>query len=242
MPRILSSKRFLKNKRTAALFLIFIIVFFVFLYFGNMYVSVRKIEVSSPEGTIRIVGIENFYFKNIFLLFDGQIERIIYENNSQVKRVRVAKKYPDTLHLFIEFDRPIVALEVDQGYFLLTGEGRIIAKRKKTSLKTPVMKYYQKLHYTAYQAGDTLKLKDLLLALHFTKQASDLGFSASGIDINGLDMIRLQVDKKVIFFTTEKDRETQDYQLERLVRQFKIEGKDFKTLDLRFDKPIVTLQ
>ena len=45
------------------------------------------------------------------------------------------------------------------------------------------------------------------------------------------------VSKKAI--SNKKEKELQDYQLEFIIRQFKIEGKEFKKIDLRFDKPVI---
>ena len=52
-----------------------------------------------------------------------------------------------------------------------------------------------------------------------------------------MDEIYLQ---KEIIFRNKKEKELQDYQLEFIIRQFKIEGKEFKKIDLRFDRPIIS--
>ena len=61
------------------------------------------------------------------------------------------------------------------------------------------------------------------------------------IDIKGQDMLvfNLESDKEIIF-SNKKEKELQDYQLEFIIKQFKIEGKEFKKIDLRFEKPVVT--
>ncbi|MEK9169228.1 MAG: hypothetical protein AAB788_00635, partial [Patescibacteria group bacterium] len=60
------------------------------------------------------------------------------------------------------------------------------------------------------------------------------------IDIKGQDMLVFNLnDSKVIVFSNSKDKDVQDYQLELIIRQFKIEGKEFKKIDLRFNKPII---
>ena len=42
-----------------------------------------------------------------------------------------------------------------------------------------------------------------------------------------------------IVFSSQKERQFQIYQLEIIVKQFKIKGKEIKKIDLRFDKPII---
>ena len=61
------------------------------------------------------------------------------------------------------------------------------------------------------------------------------------IDIKGQDMLVFNlIDGKQIIFSNSKDKNTQNYQLELIIKQFKIEGKEFKKIDLRFDKPIIS--
>lgn len=55
-------------------------------------------------------------------------------------------------------------------------------------------------------------------------------------------MLALYANDKKLVFTTEKDTGLQDYQLGVLTKQFKIEGRDFKVMDFRFDKPIIELK
>ena len=54
-------------------------------------------------------------------------------------------------------------------------------------------------------------------------------------------MIVLNSKDKRFVFTTEKDVSEQEYQFSAIVRKFRTEGKDFKSLDLRFDKPVISL-
>ena len=47
-------------------------------------------------------------------------------------------------------------------------------------------------------------------------------------------VFNLEGDKKK-GFSNNKEKEIQTYQLELIIRQFKIEGKEFKKIDLRFE-------
>ena len=48
--------------------------------------------------------------------------------------------------------------------------------------------------------------------------------------------------KQKLLFSAEKDRATQDYEMEAVLTQLKREGKEFTQLDLRFDKPIIVIK
>jgi bifunctional N-acetylglucosamine-1-phosphate-uridyltransferase/glucosamine-1-phosphate-acetyltransferase GlmU-like protein len=78
------------------------------------------------------------------------------------------------------------------------------------------------------------------LALQVVKLVTDLQLDPVSIDINGDDMILCNLSGKKIFFSTKKDIRQQEYQLTEIIKQFKIKGKQFKAVDLRFEKPIIT--
>ncbi|OGK18043.1 hypothetical protein A3G67_04310 [Candidatus Roizmanbacteria bacterium RIFCSPLOWO2_12_FULL_40_12] len=237
-----SQKKFSKIKRVHIFFLLTFFLTSIILYCIFFALQITKVELSSSQEGPKVLGIENYYHKSLFLLQEGEVQRTLLENNPMVKKVQVEKKYPDTLKIQIETDKSVSLLAVDQGYFALSPRGRILLKTKSKQSNVPIINYYQKLHYSAFQTGDVLDLKDILTALHFLKKTQELGLKILSIDINGFNMIRLQLENKMIFFTTEKSTAEQDYELETLIRQFKIEGRDFKMLDFRFDKPIITLQ
>lgn len=211
-------------------------------FFLNRYYQTGQIEVVSEGQKLTLIGLDEFNGKNILFFSEDDVRRVIYDNNPLIKKVGVEKVLPNKLVVKIEENQPLTYLLVDRGYFVLADDGRIIEKITDITGKKPVINYYQKLTYSSYQAGDKIDLKDIVTALHFTKDVEGLGLPVLSIDINGFDMIRLQLENKMILFTTEKDIRAQDYQLDTLIRQFKVEGRNFKTLDLRFDKPIVTLK
>ena len=229
-----------KNKASLLFFSILVITITAVIVFNTLY-KVANVRIISDK-PISLIGIEAFYGKNTVFLSMEEIRRSIFDNNPLVKKVQVDKAYPGTLVITIEKNQPFAYLLVDRGYFVLSTDGRILKKVSDIGSLGPVINYYQKLTYSSYQAGDVIDLEDILTALHFTETVEGLGLPVLGIDINGFNMIRLQLVNKMVFFTTEKEIPRQDYQLDTLIRQFKVEGRDFKSLDLRFDKPIIVLK
>ncbi len=82
---------------------------------------------------------------------------------------------------------------------------------------------------------------DIKLALFFIDKLTLLNSSPKTVDINGIDMILLKTNAYELIFSTEKDKNKQYEEVKIVLEQFKIERKTFKKLDVRFDKPIVTL-
>ncbi len=224
------------------LFLISVpLILIAVLFLLDSYYKIKNVTVLSDNKNIKVPA-EVFVGKNILLLNEQDIVNDILSRNSQIRRVVIVKKLPDTIELKIEESKSTAKLKVDQGSFYLDDAGKIIKKEKSViSDSIPEISYYQKFSYQGSLPGEGISHNDILTALFFIKKLQSLNFRVDNVDISGLNMIRLNLNEGVLLVTTEKDRNTQYYQLEKIVRQFRIEGKPFKTIDLRFDKPIVQI-
>ncbi len=243
MPPQLSSKKSLKSSLRYLVALFIIIIAFFALFVADQNFTIKKIEVTSSGTPTRLNGIESIQNKNSLLLSTDDLQKTLLQVNPNVKILIISKKFPSTIKIYYSLDSPVIALKVSEGFFLLTENGKIYQKQKDNSDKLPEIHYYQSLGYRNYNAGDPIELDDIRLALHFLRKIGDFGYKPNSIDINGVNMIRCNLeDNSVIIFSTEKERNLQDYQFETLVRQFKIEGKNFQSMDFRFEKPIIKLK
>jgi len=171
---------------------------------------------------------------------DETAKKIVFKN-PQLKRAVVNKVWPNTLKITVYFYEPTAALIVNQGFFNLSSDGRILAKIKDGQPSLPVINYYQKLNSNSFETGDRIDYEDIRQTLFFIDKLRQINLVPLTIDIKGQDMLvfNLESDKEIIF-SNKKEKELQDYQLEFIIKQFKIEGKEFKKIDLRFEKPVVT--
>ena len=239
MPQTQSSKKFFLSKKFIILGTAFFMLFAGAFFSINSFFSVREIRVTSNGGRQDLKSVEVLKNKNLLLININDSQNILYSANPDIKTISIEKKYPSTLDISVVFDEPLAALVVSQGFFILSSEGRILYKVHDNKTNLPKINYYQKLNYSQFSSGETIDYKDIKTALYFLRKTRDLGMQVNTIDIKGLDMIALNLDKKMILFTTEKDLNTQGYELEVVARQLKIQGKEFVALDLRFDKPVV---
>ncbi|MFH0979859.1 MAG: hypothetical protein V1803_02855 [Candidatus Roizmanbacteria bacterium] len=201
------------------------------------FFSIKKIEIESDKKDF--IGIQELKKSNLIFVSEKEVKEIIIKKNPSVDKVEIEKKYPGTLVLKINIEKPIVNLITSQGYFHLSSQGEILSKSKTLDNKIPIINYYQKLNFQSYQAGDFLSFKDIKSTLYLIKEVNNLNIDIDNVDINGVNMILFKIGDKKIIFSSEKDTELQLYQLQQIVRQFKVEGKQFKEIDLRFDKPVV---
>lgn len=244
---------FIKKSSARSLFFIAVIVLGTILfasYYGiDRYFRIHDIQVHMNNkwvydslGNPSITGISNFENVNSLFLSTKDVEQMLYDSNPIIKKVQVEKELPSKLIMNLSFYQPAAVFEVSQGYYVLSSDGRILAKEKSRRQDLTFIKYYQKLGYDSANSGDILSYADLETALYFLSKITDLGFHINNIDINGPDMIALYADKKKFVVTTEKESELQLYQLTVLIKQFKIEGKEFVSIDLRYEKPIIQVK
>jgi len=234
-------------RRRLLIYLIAFVLAFLLIgsYLGlNKYFRIINFQIqiigNSPSDTIN--GLDIVHNRSSLFLSEKEVETALYNANPSVADVTVHKIYPHTLALKIRYSTPLSYLEVNDGYFLLSEDGRIIDRIHTIQVERPIIHYYQKLNYFSSSTGASIMYRDVRLALYFLKIALALGLQITNIDINGINMIGLYSQDKKILFTTEKDQELQKYQLETIMHQFMKDGKDYKTIDLRFDKPVVELQ
>ncbi len=218
-----------------------------FVIFADQFFRTKKIVIhplneSSTRQTTNLTGLTSLYNSNLILLSSNGVKENILNNNPQVQSVHIEKKYPDTLNISVGFYNPAAYIQVNGGYFLLSQSGKILEKNKTIQNKNiPTIKYYQQLDYYGYQSGDVISFKDIAASLKLLVKSLDLGLIINNIDINGLNMIVLNSKDKRFIFTTEKEISEQEYQFAEIVRKLRIEGREFKSLDLRFNKPVISL-
>jgi hypothetical protein len=203
--------------------------------------EVKTIEIKNSRSDFQISGLGDYKGKNIILLSEKDIAKKIKEKNPLLKKVVVEKKYPETLSITIDFYEGEAELNVGTGFFVLSEDGRILSKNKKRAGTETLVNFYQKLNYYSYSSGDYLNINDINDAVYYIKLLENLGLSVDNLDIKDRDMLLCNIGEKTIIFTTSKSRERQKYELSQIIREFKITGTDYKSIDLRFEKPIIKL-
>jgi len=208
-------------------------------FYLNQFVTVKTVIVNNGQKQATLQGRSIFNDSNILFLNEKESAQEIYNNNSYLKSVVVKKQFPSTIYITATFFQPVTVLEGSEGYFVLSNTGRILKKTKIRDKTLPIIHYYQKLSFTGYSAGDDIEFKDIQESLAFLQAAKDGGLAVNSIDINSPNMIGLNTNTQKVLFSIDKSEKDQLYQLSTVLREFKIQGKQFTKLDLRFDRVIV---
>lgn len=236
-----------KHSKVFSYILILLLASFVFfcLYYLNYFFQVKTILLIQDRSNKTLRGLEGIKGTNILFINLKSVEKTLTLNNPEIQIEKIEKIFPDKLIIRLIELEPVASLKLNQGYAILDSGARVL-KKSKNPTNLPSINFYQKFDYLQVTPGVTLDYKELLTALSLLKICQELNLTVDSIDISGLSMIvfnlqdrRTQAQTKKILFTSEKDIQKQSFELETIIRQFKVEAKEFKQLDLRFDKPVV---
>lgn len=234
------------QKKSSDKFLKIINFFFLFFlvlgfYYGLVFVSdFFKVKTIKIIGKEKIIGIEDFKNKLIFFIFEDDFKKIIYKKNPLIASLILKKIYPSTLEIEIKKEKPIAQLIVNNGYLILNNQGKILFKKKEKDLFLPEINFYQKIFDSEYSLGDTIDFKDIIKGLFFLKKINEeLNLKCYLLDIKGNNMLVFNLENNKIILSADKDKEEDFYQLKEIIKNLKILGKNYKEIDLRFDKPII---
>lgn len=242
-----------KNKRNRGLkILLFFILTILFCYYlvffqsavflkdGLRLLSIKTIKIKGDQCNNNFIGADLLKEKTFLtiLINKEKIKKELESLNPQIRKIDLNFNSVNELFINISCFYPLAYIKQD-GYFLYLSEnGRILFKKKEPEKNLTAIDYYQKIPYF-YKTGDWLNFKDLKLALLMIKTLNDLGYKSQKVQIKSEDFIILYVDNKNIIFSSSKDDKRQKLELTEILKQFKIKGRDFQKLDLRFDKPVV---
>jgi hypothetical protein len=216
---------------------VIVVSFFTFYLFDTVF-RLQEISVIQKNRPVQLFGINSLKESNIFLLNERSVGEQLKRLNPSIKMISVKKEYPNRLYIEVTHLSPVVYLQGDPGLYLLAEDASILEKNREKKNNLPVINYYQKLPFSNHQAGEKLDYHDIVFTIGFLQKLTDIDVEVKAIDISGSHVITFKTDKQEILTSSDKDLKTQQYLLERIVKELRIKGEDFKSIDVRFEKAI----
>jgi len=203
--------------------------------------SVKEIIITSNHSKDYLLGLEQYHLQFLPFLSVEDVQNELVKKNPIATEVKASKVYPNKLILNIQIGRPVASVNVGGEYALLSANGRILEKVKTRPIGLAEIKYYQQVFKEQVKIGELFGFNDLQMAVRFVDILRTIGYKVSRVDIDSFYMIRLELDgSREILVTADKDIQEQEYQINAILRQFKIDGSEFKRIDVRYNKPIMT--
>lgn len=231
--------RFYRKYKKIFYFITGIVVSTTLIFFIHKIFSVKTIIVNG-SGNLTISGLEEIKNNNILFLQKDEIQKKLLKQNPFIKDIAITIAYPTTLKIQIIKNNIFAYLKSNTKYLYLSMEGRILKKIKDKPENIPEIKYYQIIDEYTHNIGDFLENKDITTALYYIKSLQQLGINTDSVDISSFDMLVCKEEDREIVFSINKDNASQIYSVEQIVKKFRIEGKQYKKIDVRFEKAIVT--
>lgn len=223
------------------IYIAYFVAIFVSFYFLKNELIVKKIIV---EGASSLYGLERLYKKNIILLNLDIERRILLDKNPSALDIYLEKKFPSTLFIKVSSENIKISLKCDEGYLLISSEGKVIMHIKdKFEIKDlPMISFYQILYCKEFRRGEKVSIPEIQASAYILKQLYLNGIKIISVDIYGLDMILCKSKEEKFIFSAGKDLNKQVYKVIAIEKAFRIQGRKIETLDVRFDKPVVTFR
>lgn len=217
------------------------VLFFSAMWFVSSYFSVKSIQF---QGIDSLQGIDSVNHSFLPFIHTGRLTNKLQTLNPTLASLTVQKMYPQTLVVTARKQRPAVELVLSDGSATLSESGMVLAKEKsdQNDSQLPKITYYQPLYYNQLSVGETIEYKEILAGSYFAQKVLELGTSVTTIDITNENMIVLQAESYTVIVTSEEDIELQSARLNYTYTELQRKKKKFSSIDVRFERPIITLQ
>lgn len=240
MPAQKLFQRFLKIFKKLILFSGFLLFFLLMLINFKNWFSLKTIEI---RGKGKIYGIETLHRKNIFFLDIKKEKERLQKINPHLFFIKITKTFPDKLVIEVKEEASIAVLKATDGYFILGKEGKILKKNKKTyENNLPIINFYQPFYYSLFSVGEKITNQEILSALFLIEKLNRIQIIPQTVDINSFNMLIFNLGEEKIFFDGNKDLDKQYEEFKVLIKKLKIQGIEYRVIDMRFNKPIIQLK
>lgn len=199
-------------------------------WIGNVFFAIKNIEIVGEKIDVeidkkRIPG-------NLLFFPERQIEKEIQAANPIVKSIDIQKKYPNTLVIVVSLRSTVLRLKNGDQTVLIDADGVVLGEGSNSD--APIAE----LSLSIPPSGEQIKDDQVRVSLELV-MAFQESFPIQYITAYDSKSLRVKIDKTDIFFPHLTDVQAKLATLQTLLTGFRIKSTLPKTIDLRFDKPIV---
>jgi len=221
-----------KSVRIIAIVILVVSVCGFFSWGINRIFTIRNIEVSGDG--IQVEVNKNTFPKNLLFFPADTLTAQILKNYPLVASVTLKKKYPGTLVITAIPRKPFAASGIGREMYLLDKEG-VVLEHYPTKTGLPLIH----IQVPPTQPGATISDPAITAALAFLRGSAPFITISDIMKVDSASL-RAQSESMSIVFAQQSDIPIFARTLQMMMSGFRIKGKLPATIDLRFDKPVVT--
>jgi len=239
-----------RNKIIQNIIVVILILFAVFFcgeralwFFENAEIfTVKDIQKEPAVQFVRSKTLDQIIGKNIFSVNLRSIQSRLQRQFPEVDKLRISRKFPDTIYLSARKREPFAVLMSNQHEILLDREGYVLSFDTIPSSRYPLILGFS--GQTKFILGRPLRSQQVHLALRIIgevrAQEEVFDWQLSQIEISNLSQIVLLFsnDLKIIF---DRDNIPEKVRtLAVLIKQGNLNYRDINYIDLRLKDPIIS--
>jgi cell division septal protein FtsQ len=247
-------KKSKKALPTVSLFKPFLILLFVgfFCFIGaqktffwvknSSYFRVRRITSSA---TFRSKELEKFlYLKNqsIFNVDLAGLQRRLERSFPEIGEIRVFKRFPDEIYIFLRERPPYAALVLGQNRFLIDRQGFLVSKDASSQGTFPLI-YGLPSPSRTVSLGQRVVNDDLQIALTlldlFSAHKALRSFAIVKLNIGNLSRISFYLGDQLEVVIDNEDMKGKINTLAVILEKAKLDWERIRYIDLRFQEPVI---
>lgn len=194
--------------------------------------TIRNVEVAGEGIQIEVDAAK--LPSNLLFFPAAQVSEQIMSDNALVGSVIIQKKYPNTLRITAMPRKPFAIVGIDRETYLVDEEGVVL---KQYPLETGLP--YIRIAVTGVQPGVKISDQAVLTSVDFMRETQNF-LPIRDITMNDTSSLRAQSATMSIMFPQHADIPFLIRTLQTVIAGFRIKGTLPTTVDLRFDKPVVT--
>ncbi|WKZ30996.1 MAG: FtsQ-type POTRA domain-containing protein [Candidatus Dojkabacteria bacterium] len=226
------------------------------------WVDVKHVEVRTADNSdlvnadrelLTAVVEDKVIGANLFSVDIREVRKILLESNPFIKDVYVEKHFPNRVVATLTEREPYLLVDTTNNCYLLDTEGYVLAKTTgeeeievepqldcmTMKEKFPVVIVYSTDVKADFPLGEQSTFYEAVKISIFSKVLKDNGYILENVElVEGIFLLQVGVDKLIVF----SDSQDLDIQLKRFLLvtdKIEEEGLTFRTLDLRYKRPIL---
>lgn len=205
-----------------------------FVVISLILVQITTIKKIQTEGMNALITIDYSVFPNNLLFFPVERAKALLKAEYPfIADVHIEKKYPSVLKVILIPRIPIARLMTPERSLLVAQDGVILAdtnSEEYPSISTSVQ---------SLSVGVQITRSDIRNALAFLEQMPQ-DEDIQSIVIDNAGVLRVTLPASLVILSETRDGRESARTLQSVLTGFRIKGLIPKTIDLRFDQPVVT--
>jgi len=222
----------------------------IFLFLRTDIFQVKALEFEFPaeggsasggeldEALVRQRISEEVLARSIFFLDTGKVEQEIKDSFLTVSAVSIKKEIPDRLLIRVSVRRPLAVIaDKNKVRFLVDQEGLLF--RQAAGEDLPVIELSEDFEGAV---GVKLAIDERGIAsyLQTLDLVSEKGLKTKAIYLRS-ETIELRLTKTTVWLSADREIAEQLELLTEILKRLKLQGRTPKSVDLRFERPVVKL-